>query len=376
MMDRDQLLGQFGGHLDTFARFRGFIDKARAQSGKFSSAIVEKVCLDNEIKSQEVADLVRPLVPQVEAVIATLRGEMREIEEGRGAARERMEELELRLAIEEMDDGEFQAASSSLREQLASADSAIQTRRDEADRFASSLDRWLELAGAAGHDSGATAAALTPAVPSPVRVAAPVPQAAQVMEPVPVSAPPDENAGLHTSTVSVSDDVSTVFAATTTAQVSVASDEDIAIEASEVAEDVDLGGVEVDLGLEGDSADEVEIDLEAAGDVGQLGGEDSPRGRRAVLLYQEGTAEERIYPFVGDEMTVGRGRDNTIQITNDSKVSRNHCRIYLKNGNYYMKDNKSSNGSLVNGELVTERRLFGGEEIIIGETFFRFRIMD
>ncbi len=44
--------------------------------------------------------------------------------------------------------------------------------------------------------------------------------------------------------------------------------------------------------------------------------------------------------------------------------------------NFYIEDNKSSNGSLVNGELITERRLFGGEEVIIGETFFRFRIMD
>ena len=26
-------------------------------------------------------------------------------------------------------------------------------------------------------------------------------------------------------------------------------------------------------------------------------------------------------------------------------------------------------------KLITERRLFGGEEVIIGETFFRFRIM-
>ena len=30
---------------------------------------------------------------------------------------------------------------------------------------------------------------------------------------------------------------------------------------------------------------------------------------------------------------------------------------------------------MVNGELISERRLFGGEELVIGETFFRFRVM-
>jgi hypothetical protein len=98
--------------------------------------------------------------------------------------------------------------------------------------------------------------------------------------------------------------------------------------------------------------------------------------RRALLLYQEGTPEEQIYPFTGDVLTVGRGRDNDIQIKNDSKVSRYHCRVFRRGANFYIEDNKSSNGTLVNAELITERRLFGGEEIIIGETFFRFRIMD
>ena len=94
------------------------------------------------------------------------------------------------------------------------------------------------------------------------------------------------------------------------------------------------------------------------------------------MIYQEGTAEEQIYPFTNDVLTIGRGRDNDIQIKNDSKVSRYHCKVYRRGDHFYIEDNKSSNGSLVNGELITERRLFGGEEVIIGETFFRFRIME
>lgn len=94
----------------------------------------------------------------------------------------------------------------------------------------------------------------------------------------------------------------------------------------------------------------------------------------AFMLYQEGTPEEQIYPFTDDVVTIGRGRDNGIQIRNDSKISRYHCKVYRRTSNFYIEDNKSSNGTLVNGELITERRLFGGEKIIIGETFFKFQV--
>jgi hypothetical protein len=97
--------------------------------------------------------------------------------------------------------------------------------------------------------------------------------------------------------------------------------------------------------------------------------------RNALLLYQEGTVEEQVYPFSSDVLTIGRGRDNDIQIKDDSKVSRFHCKLFRRGVNFYIEDNKSSNGTIVNGARVAERRLFGGEEIIIGETFFRFRIM-
>ena len=147
---------------------------------------------------------------------------------------------------------------------------------------------------------------------------------------------------------------------------------------------------EVELNLDGgaaageDTGDEIGIDL----DVGIGGGDEeaaveeeeeaggSDEDRRAILLYSEGSPEEQIYPFPGDVLKIGRGRDNDIQIKNDSKVSRFHCRLFRRGGKFYIEDNKSSNGTLVNGELITERLLFGGEEVIIGETFFRFRIMN
>ena len=110
--------------------------------------------------------------------------------------------------------------------------------------------------------------------------------------------------------------------------------------------------------------------------------EDDFDRRRALVIYEEGTTEEQFYPFTGDDLTIGRGRDNDIQIKNDSKVSRYHCRIFRRSAHFFIEDNKSSNGTLKNGANITAEgggepvRLFGGEEIMVGETFFRFRILD
>ena len=128
-----------------------------------------------------------------------------------------------------------------------------------------------------------------------------------------------------------------------------------------------------------DVAPDGESDVASIGvDVSEEGAEepiedDGPR--RAILLSNEGTPDEQIYALTGEVFTVGRGRDNDLQIKNDSKVSRFHCKLYRRGANYYLEDNKSSNGTMVNGELISERRLFGGEEVVIGETFFRFRVM-
>lgn len=94
----------------------------------------------------------------------------------------------------------------------------------------------------------------------------------------------------------------------------------------------------------------------------------------AVLIYQEGTAEEQIYP-VSASVSIGSGRGNDIEIKNDARVVSEHCRIFADAGLWNV-ESIGSAATLVNGERATTRRLFGGEEIIVGETFFRFRLLD
>lgn len=174
--------------------------------------------------------------------------------------------------------------------------------------------------------------------------------------------------GVHSSTDSIREDLSGVFGDQASAAVRVGEEDDeeiISIEAGEAGEDDGDGeSVDVDFGFDGDDemdilgGDDGDVEIDLVGDVEDLGlsveddeGGASGEDRRALLIYQEGTAEEQIYPFMGDTLTIGRGRDNDIQIKNDSKVSRYHCKVFRRGDNFYIEDNKSSNGSLVNGEI-------------------------
>ena len=98
----------------------------------------------------------------------------------------------------------------------------------------------------------------------------------------------------------------------------------------------------------------------------------APEGEGPRLLVIPPDAPEQVYPFTGEVMSMGRGRNNDIQIKNDGKISRYHCRIFRRGDEFIIEDNKSSNGTLVNGKLVTRQRLDGGEQVQIGETRMTF----
>lgn len=419
----NELIATFTALVDEYAKHRDYIQKAKAQAAKFSPAVIEKVILDHEIKSSAAAEAVLPHVGALVQAIGAIDAEKAEIDQGRSGSVEQMEELELRLAIGEIEDAEFQDLAGNLRQTLDGAASRVQALDDDRQGLQAALDRWVSLADAAGQDTG------VPSASAPAAPAAPVAEVAEASEesaaddtigdvilPEPPAAEePQEEVievegdapvvtdvaigGEHSAVTGMREDVSAVFddAPAAVAERAVSEEENLIevaeASADEPSADVDFGfdddgddflagapGAEVQLDLveeNADADDEIAVDLgeAAAGGEAVAAAEEVDEARRALLLYQEGTAEEQIYPFTGDVLTIGRGRDNDIQIKNDSKVSRFHCRLFRRGGNFYIEDNKSSNGTLVNGELITERRLFGGEEVIIGETFFRFRIM-
>jgi len=71
--------------------------------------------------------------------------------------------------------------------------------------------------------------------------------------------------------------------------------------------------------------------------------------------------------------TIGR-RDDRAIVIDDTKTSRNHAEIRRGIDGFTIVDTGSTNGTSVNGELVTERLLQPGDEILIGTTRLQFTL--
>jgi uncharacterized coiled-coil protein SlyX len=382
-MERTELLTQFNELLDTYGKHKSYSDKAREKATQFSSAVIEKVIADHQIKSSLVADDIQPLVPLLQAELAAINESIGGAEQSKGDLGARIEELELRLAIGEISDEEFETMTADGRDTVNEANSEIDHLVQGRDEVQALLDRWASLSGdpteaqpiaavseeSEGDDDFMDDESL---VVEAAIVEEDDGEVSEGFDPVVDSILPgfeDENEG-----------ESVEIEGAEAAAIDMPSPDDVAF----VVEESDAGGDEsVDVLPVDDGEVAVEVAIEDS-EVAEIGVEASEEGddeaddgevRRAILLSNEGTPDEQIYALTGEVFTVGRGRDNDLQIKNDSKVSRFHCKVYRRGANYYLEDNKSSNGTMVNGELISERRLFGGEELVIGETFFRFRVM-
>ena len=90
------------------------------------------------------------------------------------------------------------------------------------------------------------------------------------------------------------------------------------------------------------------------------------------LVVIAGNDRGREFPLTGKSITVGRGIDNDIVLT-DIAVSRKHLSIEHDGTHYKIVDAGSGNGTLINDELQTgNRALRHGDRIEIGNTVFRF----
>ncbi len=79
----------------------------------------------------------------------------------------------------------------------------------------------------------------------------------------------------------------------------------------------------------------------------------TPSGNRSRVLIDP-------LPFL-----IGRQGDNHL-ILRDNRASRNHARIVVKNGEYFIEDLKSRHGVYVNGQRVTEHKLSNSDRIDFG----------
>ena len=96
---------------------------------------------------------------------------------------------------------------------------------------------------------------------------------------------------------------------------------------------------------------------------------------RPQLEFKEGKLAGQIILIKGENFTIGRGRDNNLQLQNlDRKISRVHAQIRFAQNTWFIQDQDSKIGTFINGKRVKATRLSSGDEIRIGEYTFIFRI--
>jgi diguanylate cyclase (GGDEF)-like protein len=103
--------------------------------------------------------------------------------------------------------------------------------------------------------------------------------------------------------------------------------------------------------------------------------------RRPALVSLRGELLAVSIPLERDEVTFGRALEADVRV-NDSRASRLHARIKTERNlltgelRFKITDLGSTNGTLVNGQLVTEAMLNEGDKIAIGDHLFRFDMLD
>jgi diguanylate cyclase (GGDEF)-like protein len=100
-----------------------------------------------------------------------------------------------------------------------------------------------------------------------------------------------------------------------------------------------------------------------------------------VLVALAGELLATPIPLDQPTVTLGRALEADVRV-NDAKASRLHASISTEveteSGEtvFKLRDLSSTNGTLVNGRVVTEATLHHGDKILVGDQLFRFELLD
>jgi uncharacterized RDD family membrane protein YckC len=93
----------------------------------------------------------------------------------------------------------------------------------------------------------------------------------------------------------------------------------------------------------------------------------------AKLIVNPTSSNRREIPLARTTiLTIGRDPSNDLVLP-DSMVSRRHAVIEHRAGQFFLRDSSSANGSVVNGDRVSERGLRDGDLVAIGSMRLLFR---
>lgn len=80
--------------------------------------------------------------------------------------------------------------------------------------------------------------------------------------------------------------------------------------------------------------------------------------------------EDRLHPLRGCRVSIGGDPTNDL-VLSDSTVSRRHCVLEKRGGDWWIRDLESKNGTHVNGSLVSSAQLQSGDLITLGRVYLR-----
>jgi len=109
------------------------------------------------------------------------------------------------------------------------------------------------------------------------------------------------------------------------------------------------------------------------GDV--AGPEDTSRDR-AYLIVLAGSHVGEMFKVGEAPMVIGRSAGAQVRLQDDG-ISRQHCRVYMRDGAVFIEDNDSRNGTYCNGVRITRHQLHDGDKIQVGRrTILKFTYND
>ena len=85
-----------------------------------------------------------------------------------------------------------------------------------------------------------------------------------------------------------------------------------------------------------------------------------------ILRYVLPDGEHKEFELGRKTITIGRGAETDVLIA-DKLASRIHCELSYKDGNYYIRDCDSRNGTFVNDRAVEVSRINPGDRIRVGD---------
>ena len=99
----------------------------------------------------------------------------------------------------------------------------------------------------------------------------------------------------------------------------------------------------------------------------------APSLAEGELMIASGPDSGHTYKIDGPAIRIGRAPDNDL-VLRDPATSGHHARVERRGNQFFVVDLGSTNGTLVNGEVVMERELKNGDAITIGQNAVNFAV--